>query len=60
MGALNPCWLFAVLGPFFLILGVVRWGMARRFAPQARTWLLLGLIFSAVAAWLWSTMPAVA
>jgi hypothetical protein len=44
--------IFAVLGPLFLILGIVRAATARRLVPQARVWLLVGLIFSAVALWL--------
>jgi hypothetical protein len=44
---------FSVLGPLFLVLAVWRIGSAGRLVPQARAWLLVGLIFSAVAAWLW-------
>jgi uncharacterized membrane protein HdeD (DUF308 family) len=44
---------FTVLGPLFLVLGVGRCLAARRLHPQGRTWLLIGAIFSAVAAWLW-------
>ena len=48
--------IFAVLGPAFLLLGAWRWVSARRVGPQARTWLLIGAIFSAVALWLaWNT-----
>ena len=44
--------IFAVLGPAFLLLGAWRWVGAGRPGPQARTWLLVGAIFSAVALWL--------
>lgn len=44
--------LFAILGPLFLVLGIVRCVRAGGLHPQGRTWLLLGVIFSAVALWL--------
>jgi hypothetical protein len=44
---------FTVLGPVLLALGVLRWLGTGRMVPQAKTWLLIGAIFSAVAAWLW-------
>ena len=48
--------IFAVLGPAFLLLGALRWASAGRAGSQARTWLLVGAIFSAVALWLaWNT-----
>jgi hypothetical protein len=48
--------IFAVLGPAFLLLGVWRWVGTGQVGPQARTWLLIGAIFSAVALWLaWNT-----
>jgi hypothetical protein len=43
---------FSVLGLLFLLLGAWRCISARSFVPQGRTWLMVGLIFSAVAAWL--------
>lgn len=49
MELLKPVNLFAVLGPLFLVLGTVRCLQARTVTPQARTWLLLGAIFSVVA-----------
>ncbi len=49
--------IFAVLGPVFLVLGTTRWLSAGRMVPQAKTWLLIGTIFSAVAAWLWWGVP---
>jgi hypothetical protein len=46
--------IFAVLGPVFLLLGFASLIRAGRMKPQAKTWLMIGAIFSAVAAWLWS------
>ena len=47
--------IFTILGPLFLLLGAWRGARAGFSHPQARTWLLVGVIFSAVAAWLrWS------
>ena len=54
MAPFDPKLLFAVLGPLFLVLGAWRGLHAGTLVPQARTWLLLGAIFSAIAAWLWS------
>jgi hypothetical protein len=45
--------ILAVLGPLFLVLGLWRAASAGRLVPQARTWLIVGAIFSAVALWLW-------
>jgi hypothetical protein len=42
-----------VLGPLFLLLGGVRYLQADGRRSQARTWLLIGTIFTVVAAWLW-------
>ena len=50
----DPRLVFAVLGPVFLILGGWRFVRAGALAPQARTWLIIGTVFCAVAAWLWS------
>ncbi len=49
--------MFALLGPFFLLIGVIRLLAARRLVPQAKAWLLVGGIFCAVAAWLWLRLP---
>jgi hypothetical protein len=49
--------IFAVLGPVFLVLGSVSLIRAGRMVPQAKTWLMIGVIFSAVAAWLWFGVP---
>ena len=45
--------IFAILGPLFLVLGAGRCLAAGHLHPQGRIWLLVGAIFSAVAAWLW-------
>jgi hypothetical protein len=45
--------IFAVLGPLFLVLAAVRTAQARALVPQARTWWIVGTIFSLVALWLW-------
>jgi hypothetical protein len=44
---------FTALGPLFLLLAGWRCWRARSLLPQARAWLIVGAIFSAVAAWLW-------
>jgi hypothetical protein len=49
--------IFAVLGPLFLVLGLASLVRAGRMVPQAKTWLMVGVIFSAVAAWLWFGLP---
>ncbi len=54
MPPLDPRWVLALLGPSFLLLGLARALTARRVVPQARAWLLVGCIFSASAAWLWT------
>ena len=54
MSPFDPKLLFAVLGPLLLALGVLRGLQGGGITPQARTWLLLGAVFSAVALWLWS------
>lgn len=59
MPSLHVPTLFAILGPLFLVLGLVRCVRAGGLHPQGRTWLLLGVIFSAVALWLHFT-PRVA
>ena len=54
MPALDVKTVFAVLGPLFLLLALWRALRAGWLVPQARTWSILGAIFSAVAVWLWS------
>ncbi len=49
--------IFAVLGPLFLLAGAWRCLAARSLAPQGRTWLIVGAIFSAVALYLWWSQP---
>jgi hypothetical protein len=58
MQGLGAPLIFAVLGPCFLLLGAWRWLAAGRVVPQARAWLIVGAIFSAVALWLWSKAGA--
>lgn len=50
---------FTVLGPIFLMLGTWRCISAGSLVPQARTWLLIGVIFSVVAAYLWWSQTSV-
>ena len=51
--------IFTWLGPIFLMLGAWRYISAGSLVPQARTWLLIGVIFSGVALYLgWSQSPA--
>lgn len=45
--------IFAILGALFLLLAGWRYMSAGKLVPQAKTWLIIGIIFSAVAAWLW-------
>jgi hypothetical protein len=52
MPSFSAVWVFTVLGPLFLVLAAWR-GLRPGPSSQARTWLTIGLIFSAVAAWLW-------
>jgi hypothetical protein len=52
MTTLHVPTVFMVLGPLFLLLGLATLVRQKSISAQARTWLLLGLIFSATAAWL--------
>ncbi len=45
--------IFTVLGPLFLLLAGWRFVRAGSWVPQAKTWLIIGIVFSLVAAWLW-------
>ena len=58
MPLFDPAWLFAILGPLFLALGLARALATRRLRPQVLPWLLLGVIFTAVALWLWMVRGA--
>jgi hypothetical protein len=49
--------LFALLGPACLLLGALRWWSEGHARSQARTWLLLGAMFSLVAVWLHWAAP---
>lgn len=49
---LDPKLVFALLGPVFLVLGGLRWLRAGRVVPQARAWLIIGVVFCVTAAWL--------
>lgn len=48
---------FAILGPLFLMMAGWRTLKAGKLIPQAKAWLVIGSIFSAVAAWLWWYQP---
>ena len=58
MPALTAQLIFAILGPLFLLLGAWRCIRAGSLVPQGRTWLIIGVIFSAVAVWLWCSQAA--
>jgi high-affinity Fe2+/Pb2+ permease len=45
-------YILAGLSAIFLILATVRMSRGGATHPQSRTWLLLGVIFAAVSAWL--------
>jgi hypothetical protein len=45
--------ILAILGPLFLMLAAWHWRREGAVQPKARTWLRVGLIFTAVSAWLW-------
>ena len=53
MPAFDAKLVLALLGPMFLALGCLRCLRAGRLVPQARAWLIIGVIFCGVAAWLW-------
>ena len=58
MPAVSALLILAVLGPLFLLLGAWRCASAGSLVPQGRTWLIVGAIFSAVAAYLWWSQGA--
>ena len=45
--------IFAVVGPLFLLLAAAQWWRGGKLRPSGRAWLRVGLIFGAVAGWLW-------
>jgi hypothetical protein len=45
--------IFAILGPLFLLLAAVQWWRAGALRPSGHAWLRVGVIFIAVAGWLW-------
>ena len=48
-------YILAALAVGFLAAGLVRVSGAGNLShPQARAWLLIGVIFAAITAWLWS------
>lgn len=53
MPALDAKTILAILGPLFLLLAAWRTARAGALVPQARTWFIVGAIFSLVALWLW-------
>lgn len=53
MPTLDAKTIFAILGPLFLLLAAWRTVQAGKLVPQARTWFIVGTIFSLVALWLW-------
>ena len=58
MPAITAQLVFSVFGPLFLLLGAWRCFGAGSLVPQGRTWLIIGVIFSAVAVWLWWSQAA--
>jgi hypothetical protein len=50
-------YIFSVLGVIFLAAAMRRITRAgNRSDPAARTWLIIGIIFTAVGTWLWLTI----
>jgi hypothetical protein len=45
--------ILSLLGPLFLLLAAVQWWRAGQLRPSGKAWLRVGLIFVAVAGWLW-------
>jgi hypothetical protein len=44
---------FALLGPTLLVIGALRCWRAGALVAQGRIWMFVGVVFSAMAAWLW-------
>jgi len=57
MPAIDARLMLTVLGPVLLLLGLARCLGSRSLVPQAKAWLLAGALFSAVAIWLWVSVP---
>lgn len=53
MSIFDPRLVLAVLGPVFLLLALRDLAVARRLTPRAKAWGTIGLVFCAVATWLW-------
>jgi hypothetical protein len=53
MVSFDAKFVFAVLGPLFLLLAAAQWWRAGALRPSGRAWLRVGVIFCAVAGWLW-------
>jgi len=53
MPSIDARMVFTILGPLFLLLAGWRAVSAGKLVPQAKAWLIIGIIFSAVSAWLW-------
>ena len=47
-------YILVIVGGAFLIAGLVRVAVSGLSHPQGRTWLLVGIIFTVVSAWLWT------
>ena len=45
--------IFSVIGPLFLLLAAAQWWHGGKLRPSGHAWLRVGLIFGAVAVWLW-------
>ena len=45
--------IFGVIGPLFLLLAAAQWWRSGKLRPSGSAWLRVGLIFGAVAVWLW-------
>jgi hypothetical protein len=45
--------ILTVVGPLFLLLAGAQWWRGGKLRLSGRAWLRVGLIFGAVAVWLW-------
>jgi hypothetical protein len=46
-------YIFGCLAVVFLVLASLRSAREGKVGPAARTWLMIGVIFGVVSAWLW-------